>query len=84
MRLHPLYRLAMAHNTGVTGIIIGQIGAWHKLHPVGRNLIGCPIQILGAHGNMLDTLAVIPFEIINNLPSLTAILVDQNPNAPSW
>ena len=84
MRGHPLYRLAIAHHTGVIGIIINRIGARHKLHHVARNLIRCLVQILGAHGNMLDTLAIIAFEIIDNLLSLPAILVDRNPNAPAW
>ena len=71
----------MARDPRVAEIIIGFIWAGHELDPVGRNLISRPVNIVCAHSNMLNTLAVIAFKIINNLTRLATILVDRNSNA---
>ena len=71
----------MARDPRVAEIIIGFIWAGHELDPVGRNLISRPVKIVCAHSNMLNTLAVITFKIIDNLTRLATILVDRNSNA---
>ena len=78
MRLHPIYRLGVACNPGMTEIIIGFIWTRHELHPIGRNLIGRPVKIMRTYRNMLNTLTVIALEIIDNLAGLATILVDGN------
>jgi len=81
---HTIQRLFVTHNTGLAHLVIGNRRGGHEADTALKNLIGRRVDIVRAYGYVLNSFAIIPLEIFDNLAFFTAILIDGNTNAPAW
>lgn len=65
-----LCRLAMTDDTGIAAVAIGLGRAGHEFETVGGQLVGCILDGIGAHGDMLDALAAVTLEVIHDLAGI--------------
>ena len=78
--LHPVDRLLVADDALVAELVIRLGRRRHELQPALGDRVGRLVDVLGAHGDVLDALAIVPLEVLDDLPLLRPILVDRNPD----
>ena len=81
MFLHPLDRFVVIVHAGFRQVVIGIVGAGHELDaPVGDR-VGRSIDIIGAHRDMLDALALVFLQVADDLPGFAPVFVDRDADA---
>ena len=80
MLLHLLDRLFVTGNAFFRHGIVGLGRAGHEFDTLLGNRIGRGVDITRADGNVLNTLALVLLQIVDDLPGLAPILVDRDPD----
>ena len=76
-----LDRLLMSHNALPRQIIVGLGRLGHEPEAARSDGVGRAVDVVAANSDMLDALAVIAPEILNNLTSLTTVFIDRYSDA---